>query len=367
MEKSVYDTKEGITSMLGTFEGLHDLVKARREAGYERHESLGDFYILGRFHTDTCGNFVKYHPDYFPQEMYATLPKVLTSGEFSEINEEFGIDKTKWRQGNNMLLPTIPAPDQIDPLNGQGWTLETCHDAWPEESHETIDISDGVGKSLGVVTRALALRRDGIYRMWPSDGIRNDSYVDMTPSDETFGEPANPEGWRHGKEINDGYIVQPGDKIQVNVVRFYHGETYKIYRASEHKKELETIQEGLRQMLDLAGFTDIRVASGEIPQGRLSEWFGTQEASDQEVHEYFLHLPYLQVETKEGSFGILIGEEAVPFLDLVGTGTTARDLGKGIGLLSSGDGERLPMLIPLVNKDGKTARAFYRHLSRAAK
>src|SRR5438552_663912 len=112
MESSIYNTKEGIESRLGSLADLNELVKERHDAGYQRHERLQEFYILGRFSSDTVGNFNKWGPDIFPAEVYANAPKVMTAEEYSEFynaNQHLiSADADTFQSGGNMLYPQLP-------------------------------------------------------------------------------------------------------------------------------------------------------------------------------------------------------------------------------------------------------------------
>lgn len=57
-DRPAYDTVEGIKGYLEQgLDGLRKLAKDRNTAGYDRKERLHQFIILGRWMTDTCGNF----------------------------------------------------------------------------------------------------------------------------------------------------------------------------------------------------------------------------------------------------------------------------------------------------------------------
>jgi len=52
-----YDTREGLDERLQNgLDGLRAIVRARREAGYDRKERMAEWCLLGLFYTDTCGN-----------------------------------------------------------------------------------------------------------------------------------------------------------------------------------------------------------------------------------------------------------------------------------------------------------------------
>jgi len=227
MDATTYDTKEGIAACLNDLDSFNNLVKARREAGYKRHERLHQFWILGRFQTDACGNTVRFSPDYFAAKVYATIPAVLTNEEFELLLERSEVG-SEIRSGNNMLLPVLPPSHLKDPISGEGWTIATCYDAEPIETHPQQSLQEFVGRTWAEYKQYLAQRSDGLYSLF-EESVFNEAYVDLRADPENHNLPKNEYGYRPKEEVTDSYIIQPGDQVHLTIVRFYHAKTLPLY------------------------------------------------------------------------------------------------------------------------------------------
>lgn len=144
-----YNTVEGITEQLGDLNGLHRVIRERREAGYDRKERLREFVVLGRWMFDTCGNC-----------------GLIDLRDGSEKNEPVAPGDLVWFKGKKVLpltelqgvfLPEseccpgfriswhpeqpVKSSDECS-LCEKGWKLETCHDfamsSRPEYSAEGV-------------------------------------------------------------------------------------------------------------------------------------------------------------------------------------------------------------------------------------
>ncbi len=334
MDRKMYDTVEGIASQLTTFEDFNALIIARRAAGYERNERLGEFYIFGgRFSTDTFGNFSKAWPDIFPAELYPLIPPVLTKEEYQKWCVQHAKRESLVINGTHILPETMPNSKIVDPITGVGWTIADCHEAIAEATHEEIDLTAFVGKTLREVKQALEERADGLYTLRPN-GVRNASCIDMT---EEFFEPVNLEGWRREEEITDNYIIQPGDRVEVDVVRFYHADSHKEYLAKQQLEETTETAFAFKEWLTETGFTGVSLAITKVPQGLIDQF--PEEAEDEETKEIFSQLPYYQVTTDQGTFGLLTGGEDVPWLYSADSGITTQELQRELNPLEPVDEE----------------------------
>jgi len=121
---SDYDSVDGIGAYLVDLAGLRRLDADRHQAGYDRHERLNEFMVLGRFYLDTCGNFslstfrydYKDHLDWLPD----SLPKVIRLSELRSTLSKLIISSV-----GHML----PGPEDWCIECGDGWDLSNCHDA----------------------------------------------------------------------------------------------------------------------------------------------------------------------------------------------------------------------------------------------
>ena len=86
MNKSSYDTKDGIQKMIISLHGFNELLKLRREAS--KKEELNEFIILGRWCLDSRGDLGKVSVESARKErkeMLPNIPDVLTREEFSNL------------------------------------------------------------------------------------------------------------------------------------------------------------------------------------------------------------------------------------------------------------------------------------------
>src|SRR5271156_4622562 len=82
-----YNSVQGIEEYLVDLDGLNRLIHDRQAAGYDRHERLDDFVVLGRWFTDSCGNFgrCEFELDYKPTDLASRLPKVVRSADILQL------------------------------------------------------------------------------------------------------------------------------------------------------------------------------------------------------------------------------------------------------------------------------------------
>ncbi|NUP13827.1 MAG: hypothetical protein HOW73_47940 [Polyangiaceae bacterium] len=119
-----YDNGAGIASYLTDLDGLHRLIRERRDAGYERKERLNEFLILGHFWADTCGNFGATTIGYRYSEPIAwmpdALPRVVESERLLSLLPRLTITST--------FRPPPPTSTNLCSECGRGWTIANCHD-----------------------------------------------------------------------------------------------------------------------------------------------------------------------------------------------------------------------------------------------
>jgi len=98
-----YDTKEGLEARLKSgIAGLREIARARHTAGYERRERMAEWCLIGRFWTDSCGNFSRFTegaphdqrgrieiPDVMSREQALGISEWITT-TFTELPPEDG-------------------------------------------------------------------------------------------------------------------------------------------------------------------------------------------------------------------------------------------------------------------------------------
>ena len=221
-----YDTPEGIADMIRTLAGFNQLSRLRDEAGYLRGERLNQFYILGRWFLDTCGNTMKIVDEFIPKEKFPQIPDVLTAEEFWLFIRQHG--------GNVSITSTPEAiipPVRITCAEcGKPWTIRNAHDFIPRRESPVFSLANFVGMTLGEVRSFLDTRTDAVWRLRTRDKpIRHDRFIDLTPHPDYPTMKMNEYGWAGKDEgITDEYIIQAGDEAAPAVWYCYHSACNRV-------------------------------------------------------------------------------------------------------------------------------------------
>jgi hypothetical protein len=250
--KPWYDTKEGITKSITSLESLIDLIQERHSAGYDRQERLNEFYILGRYCFDTCGNCSKAE-ERIPKVLMPKIPDVLTRDEFWTYAKKHSIQMISFSMnGGNLPLLGLKCP-----YCGKTWNIQNCHDTVVWDTTKVYPLIDFVGQTLGNVKAAYAKRDDAVYRMQPEILIRNDKHIDFSPKypkpeyDWEKSIVKNEHGWMDEKDgITDDYVIQPGDEGFFNVWKYFH-------HACNRANLRENMKAKFKEIFEKAGFKKI--------------------------------------------------------------------------------------------------------------
>ena len=254
-----YDTKKGIVESLKSLEGLTRLIGERHSAGYEREERLNEFFILGRYELDTCGNCLK-AGGIIPKELLPDIPDILTGDEFWAYIREHNTDKDLMlsfsANGGDLPLPGLKCAHCDTP-----WEIQDCHDTVVWHTTEVFPLTEFVGKTLHDVKVSYGQRDNAVYMMQPDIIIRNDKYVDLSPKypnpeyDWEKSIVKNERGWLGEKDgITDDYVIQAGDEGFFNVWEFFHHACNRAYLHQEKERQF-------RNIFEKAGFKDILMES----------------------------------------------------------------------------------------------------------
>lgn len=269
-----YDTKAGITKAIKTLAGLVNLISARQEAGYQRQERLNEFYILGRYWLDTCGNCAKAIGK-APKDVIPDMPDVLTNDEFWAYTQALFILKS-FSLSFSLGDDSIPLPSLKCTVCGKQWDVQNCHDTVVWHKTEVFPLTEFVGKTLGEVKDFFKQKDDAIYRMQPDIIIRNEKNIDLSPK---YAEPKddwekkqvkNEHGWLSERDgITDDYVIQAGDEGFFNIWTYYHQACNR-----KHLHQQEELR--FKDIFEKAGFKDIRMASlpnEYCPCDHCAPWF----------------------------------------------------------------------------------------------
>ena len=235
-----FNTKEGITAQLGSYENLFDLLCKRSHT----REPLTPFVILGRFLSDEKGNFGILNPELFTDADRAAMSPVMEYGEFQRFIEPIQSDPR--RRSFRILYPDcdnsyneissfLPPPHVLCVECKEGWDIQSCHlivstDTYHSKQHERFDLSDFVGKTLFEVAKELP---KGMTDPSKTTHFYN-RFIWSKPSQE-------------GRHVKMHYRVQSGDEMSVFYRYFYHAscvekmieKTAFVGNAGEKKFERE--------------------------------------------------------------------------------------------------------------------------------
>lgn len=176
-----YDTTDGIRSYLTDLDGVHRLFKARHQAGYDRHEPLHEFLVLGRYRLDTCGN------------------NMLTTFEFGyKVDANFLCDGFQpvvpW--ADVMKIPKLrctstfeypPTSQHVCDECGEGWTIANMYDSERIRNHEddSFRYEHRVCHKLSKERATTAYYREILdaagYEKWLTTPIPNEYWPDDAP------------------------------------------------------------------------------------------------------------------------------------------------------------------------------------------
>lgn len=261
-----YDTRTGILMSIKSLEGLNRLVDERRVAGYERKERLNEWFILGRYYLDACGNCLSASSkEKTPKELLPNIPDVMGPSNFwdfvkvnieGEENQRFS-----WSyDGGRIPLPILRCG-----FCGKCWSIDDCHDTTVKHKTEVLPLEDFAGQTLGGVKMFYEKSFDYIFRMQPDVLIKNDRFIDLSPKYPDATEDwkrslvKNRTGWVGKKDgITDSYVIQKGDEGFFNVWTYFHKACYAMQLSVDSEKEFKKIFHD-------AGFKNFEMAG--IPNG----------------------------------------------------------------------------------------------------
>ena len=272
--KPWYDTKQGIETSLDSLKSFLNLIHARYQAGYDRDERLNEFYVLGRYSLDTCGNCGK-AMGWIPKSNLPDIPDVLTRDEFWAYIKDNVSDSLNLSISFGMGSD-LPNEDVSCPVCKKTWQIGNCHDTVVRHETKDFSLNDLAGRTLGEVKTIYGSRTDAIYRMQPDVLIRHDRFIDTSPrypgstKDWEQSIVKNERGWVSEKDgIDDNYVVQTGDEGFFNVWTYYHGDCNQLERSfSEEQRFREVFQKAGFQYLVLE-----HLPNQYCPSERCAPWF----------------------------------------------------------------------------------------------
>lgn len=296
-----FDKKDSIADEIAiSLQAFNTLLLERRRAGYERHERLEQFCVLGTYMLDSCGNCGVIDRGFIPREKLHNLPPVVTYEELWQhieaydrkmhpdvlTNEEMRDKDFDWSK-NKRPFPTtvtysinspVPPHDKICPICGKGWTIKNPWDSFSDATFESIDVRADehrvwIGKTIAQLKQWLKERTDSECYITTNINsfLRNDRYIDLTPKPDYPTLKANEHGWVDKGVIvdPDNYVIQEGDEISYTKRTYMHKGCNKLFREKKtHDEFLEVIRKAGVEIAILHP-----VANQYCPCELCSSWF----------------------------------------------------------------------------------------------
>lgn len=248
-----YDTVAGITLLIETLDGFHELIQERRNAALDNEHPLGlcDFVLLGTWRLDARGNTMEFGYHLTPYMLHHA-PRVIGKDDFYAWAFAYGIDfdvvhhPSKDKTGHSFTRGLVPDMDKL-PRSHQRCaecknvlSIENLEDLvtdHPYPSSNPLDGSKYIGMTLQEVEDIFSSSIDDTHRtLKPGPSIRHDRFVDLT-IDPTHGYVCNKEGWASEREgIDMSYLVQEGDDLGVWVNTYRHSLCHLYWQTRKEEK-----------------------------------------------------------------------------------------------------------------------------------
>ncbi|HCQ31641.1 TPA: hypothetical protein DIU27_04665 [Candidatus Collierbacteria bacterium] len=265
-----YDSYEAIYESLKSLATFNALLEARHRAGYERHERLKEWVILGRFSLDTCGNTLKFTGENIPAEMLNHLHAVMTQDDFNSYIKLRSEGQDIWFSSS--IGSGIPPAHIVCPECKEPWAVSNCHDVVVEHESRVVKL-DGycsVAATLGMIKELWLKNGEAIWRVQPDCSIRNDRYIDHSIRKDELGQKyqmqKNENGWI---APDDNYRIQSGDEAMVNIWTYRHHRCHRI-------NQLTREQEYFEKIFAEAGYKKVKLAytpNQYCPCDSCAPWF----------------------------------------------------------------------------------------------
>lgn len=244
MTDRFYDTKEGIRDSLQTLVAFNHLIRERSRAGYQRHEKLQSFVVLGRWWFDTCGNTGRAR-DWIPKIHIPQMPDVMTMDEFRTMlqeydfytkpdlltDEELEADPKLYSSGRSFSTSVawgmdgsgVPPAHVECPICHEKWTMQNCHDAMSVRSTHKQE-EDGFvinDKTIEEIKAYFSGRSDAEFFIHP----------EVYHADKSRSKP------------DDSYVIQEDDDLMITRFAYYHFVCMEIMLANRELDHFKKIFE----------------------------------------------------------------------------------------------------------------------------
>ncbi len=245
-----YDSKEEIVHAITSLDRFAHLAEERHCAGYDREETLSEFYVFGgRFRLDRCGNTLRASADPLP-ERFRVLAPVLTHDEFWQFHSECRVHDPRIDTSVSYSLMRSSIPTEMLRCGhcNHYWKAQNAYDTYVEASTQVCSLNEFMGSTLADVHEAYFAKRDVQYVMQPEMLLRRDEWIDHSlkyPHPRHSWERdavVNKAGWR-GKDdgVNGATIIKRGDETYFNIRTYFHTECFALSLAAKTQKEFHDI------------------------------------------------------------------------------------------------------------------------------
>jgi hypothetical protein len=260
----------------------------------------------------------------------------MTLEEYKEYSKPYGVNLSN----RGLRMSGLVRAGAICPVCKKGWTIVDCHLAVEERqySFEKFPMDEYVGMTQRDARTAIEARQDAKYWTSPPDVTPDEREV---PREESL----KAELEEREKILNS--VVKPGDTCEVEIIRFFHRDCIGKKHKQDRSVQIEEGRKGFEEMLKQAGFTDVNIVRGKIPDEFWDEF--PDGAAFRNEAQNLNELPWYDVSTAEGKFGIGIFGEGIPTAYLKESGVTVQEVVKASGGQLGSDDDEVASLQSIVD------------------
>jgi hypothetical protein len=212
------DTADGIADWLTTYQGMLQLIEARRAEYAESQQPLHEFFLFDKLYLDSRGS-------------YGIIKTEELTGELAGLRFDAVTAAERVKASFTRYYTSLPRLGLICSECRRGWDLNNFTDFTTAPHTESVPRDLNIGRTLEEITDAYNVRTDVV--LYHHSEIQNEAYI----SNE------NKRGWR---KCEGTYRFQPGDETFLTGNRYFHNACRKVKNARE-------ISEAFRGVFEKAG------------------------------------------------------------------------------------------------------------------
>lgn len=232
-----YDDKKEIERHIrqGGLAGLNVVVDARSDAHYNRKETLKEFFLIGHFWADTCGNlWIIQWETKLPNATspFSVFPLVATREEWNRFVAEREI------QTPTSSLSGNPPPyfAHCDICNTP-WTIEDCHLAVAIRNDGRIPLEEYMGLTIEDAEGRLKAQKKTTVFFAGTGIIYNPKYAGMSSHPVYHDLRVDEKGWV--QELDKAaYRIQSGDMGYAYMVFYRHPACHQKHLEQSEREYL---------------------------------------------------------------------------------------------------------------------------------